>query len=78
MVLDLGYAPQLATADLEAAVSGNSVSVGGDGGSASSNMGLHRGSDFNGLSGVSAVAIGAGSNASQSVSVNVTAAVSAN
>ena len=78
VVLNLGEAPQLATADLEASVSGNSVAVAGDGGTAASRMAMGGGSDFNGLSGVSAVAIGAGSNASQSVSVNVTAAVTAN
>ena len=76
--LDLGYAPQLATADLEAAVSGNSVSVGGDGGSANAAMAMAGDSDFNGLSGVSAIAMGSGANASQSVSVNVTAALTAN
>jgi len=78
VILDLGYAPELATSDLEAAVSGNSVAVAGDGGSASSAMQMSGDSDFSGLAGVNAVALGAGSNASQSVSVNVTASVSAN
>jgi hypothetical protein len=66
----------VANAALEAAVSGNAVAVAGNSGSANSGMAIQRGSDFNGLSGVSAVAIGSGMNASQNVGVNVTASVS--
>ena len=75
-VLGAGDGSMVANAALEAAVSGNAVAVAGNSGSANSGLGIQRGSDFNGLSGVSAVAIGSGSNASQNVGVNVTASVS--
>ncbi|MEE2675119.1 MAG: hypothetical protein VX466_15060 [Myxococcota bacterium] len=65
----------VATAALEAAVSGNSVAVSGDFGAADSSMSMAGDSDFNGLSGVSAVAIGSGDSASQNVGVNVTASL---
>ena len=65
----------VATAALEAAVSGNSVAVGGDLGAADSSMSMAGDSDFNGLSGVSAIAIGSGDSASQNVGVNVTASL---
>jgi hypothetical protein len=60
---------------LEASVSGNSVSVAGELGMANSTMELGTGSGFRDLAGVSAVAMAAGGNASQNVSVNVTAGV---
>jgi hypothetical protein len=60
---------------LEASVSGNSVSVAAELGMANSAMELGTGSGFRDLAGVSAVAMAAGGNASQNVSVNVTAGV---
>ena len=62
---------------LEAAVSGNAITVAGLDGSANSTMALSGdgGSGFHDLAGVSAVAMAAGGNASQNVSVSVTADV---
>ncbi|MFP6607960.1 MAG: hypothetical protein VCC19_15420, partial [Myxococcota bacterium] len=62
-VLGAGDGSLVANAALEAAVSGNAVAVAGENGGAKSAVGIYRGSDFNGLSGVSAVAIGSGMNA---------------
>ena len=75
-VLGAGNGTVVANAALETAVSGNSVAVAGANGTANSRLAMAGDSDFNGLSGVSAVAIGSGSNASQNVGVNVTASVS--
>jgi hypothetical protein len=74
-LVDAGDTVSLANADLEAAVSGNSVAVAGSGGNADSGMSIYGDSRFSGLSGVSAIALGSGGNASQNVSINVTAAV---
>lgn len=60
---------------LEASVTGNSVRVTGELGRADSNMELGTGSGFRDFAGVSAVAMAAGADASQNVSVNVTAGV---
>jgi len=64
----------VANADLEASVTGNSVIV-GDGSNAGSAMDMENGSGFSMMHGVSAVAASTGANASQNVSVNVTAQV---
>ncbi len=60
---------------LEASVTGNSVRVAGELGMADSSMELGTGSGFRDFAGVSAVAMAAGADASQNVSVNVTAGV---
>jgi len=75
-ILGAGNFSVVANSALEAAVSGNAVAVAGEDAGASSAMSMAGDSDFNGLSGVSAVAMGSGSNASQNVGVNVTASVS--
>ena len=77
IVLGASLDSTVGNAALEATVSGNSVAVDGAGSAASSEMSISDGSQFHGLSGVSAVAMGSGSNASQNVGVNVTATVSA-
>ncbi len=77
IVLSLGDdGSSVSSAALEATVSGNSVLVNADFSRADSEMSLGAGSGFRDLAGVSAVAMAAGANASQNVSVNVTAAVS--
>ena len=76
IILGAGRDSTVGNAALEATVSGNSVVVEGTDGAASSGLSISAGSQFNGLSGVSAVAMGSGSNASQNVGVNVTAIVS--
>ncbi len=77
IVLSLGDdGSSVSSAALEATVSGNSVLVNADFARADSEMSLGAGSGFRDLAGVSAVAMAAGANASQNVSVNVTAAVS--
>ncbi len=63
---------------LEASVSGNAISVGADYAKADSEMSLGVGSGFRDLAGVSAVAMASGANASQNVSVNVTAGMVSN
>ena len=65
----------VASAALEAAVTGNSVAVSGDNGTAASSMLMDGDSGFSGLSGVSAIAVGSGDSASQNVGVNVTASL---
>ena len=77
VVIDMGDTTRLATADLEAAVSGNSVAVAGPDGGADAQMEISGDSQFHGLAGVNAIALGSGGNASQNVSVNVSAAVDA-
>ena len=77
IVLSLGDdGSSVSSAALEATVSGNSVLVEGDFGRADSEMSLGAGSGFRDLAGVSAVAMAAGANASQNVSVTVTAGMS--
>ena len=65
----------VASAALEASVTGNSVSISELNATVDSSMSLDSASGFHDLSGVSAVAMAAGSNASQNVSVQVTADV---
>ena len=77
VILTLGEAPTVATASLEASISGNSISASGAGGHASSGLSMQDGGGFHGFAGVSAIALSAGHNSSQNVSVNVTASVSA-
>jgi len=77
IVLSLGDdGSSVSSAALEATVSGNSVLVNADFARADSEMSLGTGSGFRDLAGVSAVAMAAGANASQNVSVNVTAGIS--
>jgi hypothetical protein len=77
IVLSLGDdGSSVSSAALEATVSGNSVLVNADFARADSEMSLGAGSGFRDLAGVSAVAMAAGANASQNVSVNVTAGIS--
>ena len=77
IVLSLGDdGSSVSSAALEATVSGNSVLVSGEAGRSDSEMSISTGSGFRDLAGVSAVAMAAGANASQNVSVNVTAGVS--
>ena len=77
VVLTLGEASTVATASLEASISGNSISASGGGGHASSSLSMLDGGGFHGFAGVTAIALSAGHNSSQNVSVNVTASVSA-
>ena len=72
-VFTSGSYASVGNSDLEAAVSGNAVDVSGEYGGADAAMTMSGDSRFSGLSGVSAVAMGSGSNANQSVSVNVMA-----
>ena len=74
-ILGGGNGSMVATAALEASVSGNSVAVAGMDGTANSAISIAGDSEFRGLSGVSAIAIGSGDSASQNVGVNVTASV---
>ena len=74
-VIGGGDGSMVATAALEASVSGNSVAVAGMDGTANSAMSIAGDSEFSGLSGVSAIAIGSGDSASQNVGVNVTASL---
>ncbi len=79
IVLSLGDdGSSVSSAALEATVSGNSVLVNADFARADSEMSLGAGSGFRDLAGVSAVAMAAGANASQNVSVNVTAGMVSN
>ena len=76
IVLSLGSDDSSVTSSaLEASVSGNAITVAGLDGSADSAMALSGdgGSGFHDLAGVSAVAMAAGGNSSQNVSVSVTA-----
>jgi len=66
----------VASAALEATVTGNAVSITELNASVDSSMSLSDGSGFRDMAGVSAVAMAAGSNASQNVNVQVTADVS--
>jgi len=76
VVLNLGEYPLVASAALDVTVSGNEISVSGDGSSASSSLTFSGGSGFMDSYGVTAVAINSGANASQSVNVNVMSDVS--
>ena len=82
IVFELGGGSEgssVASSALEASVSGNAITVAGLDASANSSMALlgegETGSGFSNLAGVSAVAMAAGGNASQNVSVSVTAGV---
>ena len=66
----------VASTALEAAVTGNAVSITELNAHVDSSMSLSDGSGFRDMAGVSAVAMAAGSNASQNVNVQVTADVS--
>ncbi len=76
VVLILGDEAVVANAALEASISDNGVSVGGNGGSANSSLYITDGSGFRNMAGINAIAMSSGHNSSQNVSVNVTAAVS--
>ena len=77
VVLNLeGEYPVLANTALDVEVSGNQMSVGGNGGSASSSVSFTHNSGFMNNYGVTAVSVNSGPAASQSVSVNVMANVS--
>ena len=79
IVLSLGDGDSsVSSSALEAAISGNAVTVSGESASANSEMGMDTGAGFHDMSGVSAVAMAAGANASQNVSVNVTAGMVSN
>ena len=65
----------VASAALEASVTGNAVSISELNATVDSSMSLDSASGFHDMSGVSAVAMAAGSNASQNVNVQVTADV---
>jgi len=76
VVLSMGDYPVVASAALDVTVSGNEVSVAGNGSSADSTLSFSEGSGFMNSYGVTAVAINSGPNASQSVNVNVMSDVS--
>ena len=76
IVISGGDNMAVASAALEATVTGNAVSITELNASVDSSMSLSDGSGFRDMAGVSAVAMAAGSNASQNVNVQVTADVS--
>jgi hypothetical protein len=76
IVIEGGSDVAVASTALEAAVTGNALTLSELNTKVDSSMELNGQSGFNGLAGVSAVAMSAGSNASQNVSVQVTADVS--
>ena len=75
LVLTLGDNAVVASGTLEASVSGNAVTVSGDGSSASSSLHITDGSGFRNMAGINAIALSSGHNSSQNVNVNVTASV---
>jgi len=76
IVIGGGGNTAVASAALEAAVTGNAVSITELNATVDSSMALSGDSGFRDMAGVSAVAMAAGSNASQNVNVQVTADVS--
>jgi len=76
IVIGGGDNTAVASAALEAAVTGNAVSITELNATVDSSMALSGESGFRDMAGVSAVAMAAGSNASQNVNVQVTADVS--
>jgi len=74
-LLNAGSYASVGNSDLEASVSGNAVETLSAAAEANSAMTMSGDSRFSGLAGVSAVALGSGSNASQNIGVNVTAQV---
>ena len=76
VVIDLGDDAVLASAALQSQVSGNSVTVSGVNAEANSSVSITDGSGFSNMYGINAIALSSGANASQNVSVNVTAKVS--
>ena len=76
IVIEGGSDVAVASTALEASVTGNALTLSELSTKVDSSMELNDSSGFNGLAGVSAVAMSAGSNASQNVSVQVTADVS--
>jgi len=76
IVIEGGSDVTVASTALEASVTGNALTLSELNTKVDSSMELNGQSGFNGLAGVSAVAMSAGSNASQNVSVQVTADVS--
>ena len=78
IVYDMGSANIVATATLSSQVTENSLQVSdSEGGGADSSMSWSNGSGFSRMFGVSAIGISGGASASQNVSVNVTASVTA-
>jgi len=76
ILVDGGSNTAVASAALAASVTGNSVSISELNATIDSSMTFDEASGFRDMAGVSAVAMAAGSNASQNVSVQVTADVS--
>jgi len=76
IVLTLGDNSVVANGALESSVSGNAVTVSGEGSTADSRLFITDGSGFRNMAGVNAIALSSGHNSSQNVSVNVTASVS--
>ena len=74
-LLNAGSYASVGNSALEASVSGNAVETQAVAAEANSAMTLSGDSRFSGLAGVSAIALGSGSNASQNVGVNVSAQV---
>lgn len=78
IVMTLGSHAAVASSALESSISGNAVTVTGEGaGSAGSSLAITDGSGFFNLAGVNAIALSSGHNSSQNISVNVTASVGA-
>ena len=78
IVISLGSHATVANSALEASISGNAVTVGGEGeggGAAGSSLSITDESGFFNLAGVNAIALSSGHNSSQNISVNVTASV---
>lgn len=76
VVIILPDYPVLASTALDVTVSGNEIGAGGDGASVDSTVAFSDSSGFRSSYGVTAVAINAGANASQSISINVMSEVS--
>ena len=78
IVMTLGSHAAVASSALESSISGNAVTVSGEGdggGAAGSSLSITDGSGFFNLAGVNAIALSSGHNSSQNISVNVTASV---
>ncbi len=75
VVINLGDNAVVASAALQSAVTGNTIEVDGANAQASSTLTITDKSGFTNMYGINAIALSSGANASQNVSVNVTATV---
>ena len=75
VLITAGDAAAVSNSALDSTVSNNTVSVSGSGTSANSSLALSDGAGFSNMYGVNAIALSAGANSSQNISVNVSAFV---